>query len=263
MDKHGKYLLFNIEEFRKWLDDTDINRDIKVVQNHHTYKPDYKSFKKNYYALLTSMEKYHLKRGFSDIAQNLTIFPDGLIAVCRSFEKDPAGIKGANVGAICIENVGNFDSDIMKEEQKNAILNSNALLCKRFNIIPSINTIVYHHWFDLSSGLRTNGTGITKTCPGMNFFGGNTVEDASKNFIPEIKKKLDSLIDLKGNYNVKTGVVTASVLNCRENSSIKSAIIGKLKKDTIVNIYGEKSSWYLISNKSSQWVSKKYVKITG
>lgn len=264
MIKQGKFLLLNIEEFKKWLDDANIKREIKVIQNHHTYKPDYKSFKKNYYALLTSMEKYHLKRGFSEIAQNLTIFPDGLIAVCRSFEKDPAGIKGANTGSICIENIGNFDSEIMKEEQKIAILNSNAVLCKKFKIIPSINTIIYHHWFDLDSGLRTNGTGNTKTCPGINFFGGNTIESASKYFIPEIKRKLNLLeVSSNDNFYVKTGIVTASVLNCREDSSIKSAVIGKLKRDSAVTIYNENNGWYLINNKSSMWVSKKYIKITG
>ena len=264
MNKYGKFLLFNMEEFEKWLNDTSINRDIKVIQNHHTYEPDYKSFNKNYYELLSSIENYHLKRGFSEIAQNLTTFPDGLIAVCRSFEKDPAGIKGANTGAICIENVGNFDSDVMTQKQKTAILNTNAALCKRFKIIPSINTIIYHHWFDLNSGLRTNGTGITKTCPGIKFFGGNTVEDADKYFIPEIIRKLDMFKVLKSDVSyVKTGIVTASVLNCREDSSIKSAIIGKLKRDTIVNIYNENNGWYLISNKSSRWVSKEYIKITG
>jgi len=56
------------------------------------------------------MKNYHLSKSFSDIAQHFTTFPDGTILTGRSLEKTPAGISGFNSNAICIENLGNFDS---------------------------------------------------------------------------------------------------------------------------------------------------------
>lgn len=95
---------------------------------------------------------------------------------------------GANRFGLCIENIGNFDlgGDKMCQEQRMSILYVTALLCKVFNLKPSINTIVYYHWYDLSTGMRTNGSGETKSCPGNNWFGGNTVQACSKNFISAV-----------------------------------------------------------------------------
>lgn len=73
------------------------------------------------------------------------------------------------------------------------ILFLNALLCKKFNLAVNTDTIVYHHWYDLDIGKRTNGTGKVKTCPGTAFFGGNSVEDARKYFIPLINSAVASL----------------------------------------------------------------------
>lgn len=134
------------------------------------------------------MEHSHLERGFSQIAQHFTIFPDGKIVTGRSLEDVPAGIKGANAHGVCIENLGNFDVTEMTAEQKNTVICLTKLLLKKFNLIPSTSTVVYHHWYDLDTGVRTNGTGNTKTCPGAKFFGGNTVESCQKNLIPLLLK---------------------------------------------------------------------------
>ena len=58
----------------------------------------------------------------------------------------------------------------MNTEQQDAIVSVTASLCKRFNIPINTDRIVYHHWSDLNTGARTNGTGVTKTCPGTAFF---------------------------------------------------------------------------------------------
>jgi hypothetical protein len=92
------------------------------------------------------METAHLQRGFSEIAQNLTTFPDGTIALCRSIDTMPAGIKGANKNGICVENVGNFDlgQDAMTPKQRDCIIHSFALLCKKFSLHPDSANVVYH-----------------------------------------------------------------------------------------------------------------------
>lgn len=189
-----KFKLLTVAEFEVWLNSRKCKRVIRIIQNHHTYLPDYKSFNgTNHLALLKGMENYHVNNnGWSEIAQTFTTFPDGKIAVCRDIDKIPAGIKGANKNGICIEHLGNFDAgkDTMTSEHKECIISLNALLCKRFKLKADTDHIVYHHWYDLKSGLRRNGAGSTKSCPGTAFFGGNSVISARQNFIPLISSKI-------------------------------------------------------------------------
>ncbi|HEY6251370.1 MAG TPA: N-acetylmuramoyl-L-alanine amidase, partial [Candidatus Angelobacter sp.] len=100
-----------------------------------------------------------------------------------------------NSHGLCIENLGDFDTgkDNMSAAQEDCIPKVNALLCRKFNLKPSTDSIVFHHWFDLVTGQRTNGAGSTKTCPGTGFFGGNTVSSAQANFIPLIVQELANL----------------------------------------------------------------------
>jgi hypothetical protein len=195
MQQQGKFILFTLAEFAEWLKQKQVTRQICLVQNHHTYSPGYQDFKPgSHFMLLKNMEAYHMApkpkgAGMAEIAQNLTIFPDGVIAICRDMDKAPAGIFGANSNGICIENIGNFDAghDVMTEVQKDAIIRVNALLCLKFDLPVDTDHIVYHHWYDLDTGKRTNGTGNVKTCPGTAFFGGNTVLSAYANFLPLVQ----------------------------------------------------------------------------
>lgn len=192
--KSDKYFtLMTIDEFEKWLFNSKFKRNIKTIQNHHTYSPSYKNFDgNNHFKLMLGMRNYHVNtKGWSDIAQHFSTFPDGTIVTGRNLNNDPAGILGFNKSSICIEHLGNFDKgqDVMTSKQKETILKLNYLLCKRFNIDINTNNIVYHHWFDLDLGKRINDkSGNTKSCPGSNFFGGNTVSAANSNFISLIKQ---------------------------------------------------------------------------
>lgn len=197
MKQKGKFLLFDFAEFSAWLAGLHTTRIIQLVQNHHTYLPDYVTFRKlpDHFHWLESMETFQMGNGFSQIAQNLTTFPDGTIAVGRPFDIIPAGIKGANAHGLCIEHLGNFDigKDQMTDVHHDTIVKLNALLCKHFNIHISTNGIQYHHWWDIVTGERTNGTGAVKSCPGTNFFGGNSVESCEKNFLPLVTNALQTI----------------------------------------------------------------------
>lgn len=185
----------NSTEFENWLKSQKVTRKIKLIQIHHT-ATKLSTFKNNHFALQKSMKSFHLSRGFSDIAQQFTIFPDGSIVTGRSLNTNPAGITGANTGAICIENYGWFDKnyDAMSQVQKDAIIKYVAILCKHFKLTPSANTIVYHCWYT-SKGKKLNDYVIgksCKTCPGTNFFGGNTFNAYMTNFLPLVKKEFDN-----------------------------------------------------------------------
>lgn len=191
------FKLMTTDEFRKWLFNTYFKRTINLIQIHHTYLPDYNAWRKVPEHILhcKQMENYQTKvrePRFDSIGQNLTIFPDGKVVLCRPFDIAPAGIKGANSHGICIEIVGNFDEgkDKMTEEQREAVLKVVASLCSRFMIPADTANIVYHHWFDLATGTRTNGKGKTKSCPGTGFFFGNSVDDAKKHFIPAVQEAM-------------------------------------------------------------------------
>ncbi|MBI1746784.1 MAG: amidase [Acidobacteria bacterium] len=266
MKKKGRFILFALSEFGEWLKHNHFHRVIHLIQNHHTFIPDYSHFKgNNHFVLLDRMENAHFQRGFSEIAQNLTTFPDGTIAVCRSLDKIPAGIKGANQNGICLENVGNFDrgADTMSAAQKEAIIQLNALLCTKFGLTSHTDTIVYHHWYDLITGVRTNGSGTTKSCAGTNFFGGNTIEAAEAQFIPLIEQALSATVT-SGTHGypppLRTGEVTAFNLNVRIGPSASSRVVKTLPKGIIVPIFEERDGWYRIHPGEPHWVNGRYMR---
>src|SRR5690606_36507308 len=106
----------------------NVTRKINKIQHHHTWAPSYRHFKgSNHFAILNGMKNHHVnKMKWRNIAQNLTTFPDGRIAISRPFNDEPEGSIGpiANSGAIMIENLGNFDigKDQMTQEHKEIIV---------------------------------------------------------------------------------------------------------------------------------------------
>ncbi|PIH56950.1 peptidoglycan recognition family protein [Paenibacillus sp. LK1] len=159
MIQKGNFLLLDIEEFRPWLQKQKITRDINKLQVHHTYLPNYTTRKnQDPFKCLEGMRNSHLNQGWNDIGQNFTLFETGQIgySLGRNLNVTPAGIKGANTGALCIEIIGNFDvgGDSMTDIQKRAIVHIYACLCEKFNIPVDTNHIVYHHWYNLETGKR-------------------------------------------------------------------------------------------------------------
>jgi len=263
--KYG-FSKFSVNEFKEWLSTLKVGRTILKVQQHHTYSPSYVHFKSdNHFDLQKAMKNYHVvHNGWSDIGQHFTVFPDGSILTGRNIEKSPACIYGQNTNSICIENLGNFDigGDQMSPEQKNAIIEVTRLLCVKFNLPINKDRIVYHHWFDLVSGARNDGTKNNKSCPGTNFFGGNKVADAENNFYPLVKGLInDNDIKVNDDSILKYVMVTSSTLNVREQSNYESSKAkdrNPIKFGSVLRVYREENDWLKISNSSEHWVSKRY-----
>lgn len=168
-------------------------RKITAIHNHHTWKPRYNNFTgKNHQQLNQAMRNYHVNTlKWLDIGHHFTTFRDGKAISGRTLEKNPACIKYNNKGAICLEHLGNFDygGDQMSHDHENIIIAINAMLAHFFKLPVDTDHILYHHWFDMSTGKRTNGnSGSVKSCPGNNFFGGNKIEDCRTNFLPRIRR---------------------------------------------------------------------------
>lgn len=195
---------YDIDGFKKYMDGIKVERKIERIQLHHTYSPSYAQFNgNNHDALQNGMRDYHVNvRNYSDIAQHFTIFPDGIIMTGRSFEAMPAGIFGGNAGAICVECLGNFDKggDVMTETQKKAIVAAVKILLDKFKLKAEDN-VTYHAWWTSSGselGDYVKGKS-SKTCPGTNFFGGNTITAYENNLMPLIKNygKEEKAVELK------------------------------------------------------------------
>lgn len=262
--KHG-FNKLSVAEFKTWISATSVTRMITRVQEHHTWIPNYESFSgSNHFEMQRSMKDHHVgKNGWSDIGQHFSIFPDGMIVTGRPMNAAPACIYGNNADSICIENVGNFDvgKDAMSAAQRDAIIQVTGALAKRFNLTPvTTNNIVYHHWFDLNTGARTNGAGITKSCPGTAFFGGNTVSDCQANFLPLVRAAMGNTITIEPD---RYGRVRAfDPLNVRIEASATASLAADqspLEAGSIVRIFGETNGWLKVSNSKEHWVYSRYV----
>ena len=194
----GNFLLMESSELQRWLQQQKITRLINKLQVHHTWLPNYSTRRnQDHFKALEGIRNTHLANGWTATGQNITVFEDGKIAISldRDLNKTPAGIKGANTGAVCIEIIGNFDigGDRMTDEQRQAVLHLYACLAIKLNIPINTNNIVYHAWYTSSGqwiGDYVQGRS-SKTCPGTNFFGdGNSRLAASQGFIPAVKAEV-------------------------------------------------------------------------
>ena len=223
MKQDGKFILMNREELRGYIEGLKGAKSFKTIQQHHTASPAYKDVKNNHFHLMKSMENYHVGTlKMSEIAQHFSTFPDGIICVGRPLTKDGGGfLSPLNKDSITIENVGNFDTDIMTGEQKQSIILLNALLCKKFNIVPSTPTLIYHCWVQ------------NKSCPGLKWFGGNTKTAAEKNFIPLVKTAIEDLMTFEEALGIvaeKADTVYQYWLKRKDIDPAFSALIIKIAK---------------------------------
>lgn len=251
--KYGFIKFENIKEFKIWLDSQKISRKIKKLQVHHTYSPSYKHFDgNNHFERQKAMKDYHVNNNkWSDIAQHFTIFPDGSILTGRSLNETPIGIRGANVNGICIEILGNFDTncDVMNNIQKESIIAVYSLLCDKFNLIPSEKTITYHSWWQSNGVYLANyiPSKSSKTCPGLNFFGGNAMQSFKTNFLPLIMEykynEKEKIIDMEkivlyfGDADIFAATLVSQKFRCplMKKSDFENS---KLKANEVIQIGG-------------------------
>ncbi|MFP4976402.1 N-acetylmuramoyl-L-alanine amidase [Paenibacillus sp. CN-4] len=201
MQRSNNFLVMAREEFRPWLQQQKITRTITRLQVHHTWRPAYEHFKDGREMdRLEAMRNSHMQtNGWREIGQNITTFPNGKIGISlgRTLNDTPAGIAEANTGALCIEHLGNFDrgGDALSPEQRETIIHVYATLAERLGLPIDPAHIVYHAWYtpdgrwlgDYKPGQSS------KTCPGTNFFGGNTAGAARRNFLPLVQAEYNRL----------------------------------------------------------------------
>lgn len=102
-------------------------RRIWRVDMHHTFQPDHARWRAiGSAACQDGMCRYHVQdRGFDDIAQHVSIMPDGSIWSGRDWNWTPASVGyGMNRGVFMFEAVGNFDvgNDTLEGAQLSSVL---------------------------------------------------------------------------------------------------------------------------------------------
>ncbi|HEX8693113.1 MAG TPA: peptidoglycan recognition family protein, partial [Longimicrobium sp.] len=112
-----------IEQFADELDRFKFTRKVTGVHMHHTWKPtqaDYRGL-----STIEGMWKFHTQNnGWSDIAQHVSIAPDGTIWTGRDWNVTPASATGFSSGAFMFETIGNFDvgHETLAGEQLRAVV---------------------------------------------------------------------------------------------------------------------------------------------
>ncbi|MEO6319572.1 MAG: peptidoglycan recognition family protein [Polaromonas sp.] len=145
------------EQFEQLLHKFPFTRKIDAVHMHHTWRPRHADFRGH--DTIVSMWRHHTQvNGWSDIAQHITIDPDGMIWLGRNWNLPPASAAGHNgnkaFGPFMFEMIGDFDKnrDPFGGKQKETALKVIALVQLHFHL-PS-------------SSLRFHNAMSPKSCPG-------------------------------------------------------------------------------------------------
>lgn len=147
----------DLDEFEALLDKFNFRRRINAVHMHHTWKPTRSQFK-GHDTIVAIWQFHTVVNKWRDIAQHLTIDPEGAIWLGRDWNLAPASASGHNgneqAGPFMFETVGNFDTghDLLDGAQRQTVLGVIARVQKRFGLSPE--TLVFHNAM------------APKTCPG-------------------------------------------------------------------------------------------------
>jgi hypothetical protein len=132
-------------------------RKITAVHIHHTWRPTAGQWRGK--QTVEAMRRVHMEKGWNDIAQHLTIGPDGTLWSGRSLAAPPASAIGhngnASEGPFMIEMVGDFDigRDPFRAPQSTAAYRAVGLLCLHFSL--RAEDVRFHREYNAG-----------KTCPG-------------------------------------------------------------------------------------------------
>lgn len=144
------------------------------IHVHHTWRPNHSQYRG--LSSIESMRNYHVyEKGWSDIAQHVSIGPDGSIWTGRDWNRTPVSAFGFNhAGVFMIETIGDFDhgKDELKGAQYDALLTVVAGIQDLFGL-PLWWSIKFHN--------QMSG----KTCPGSAI--------SRSKFIIDVRSKLAEL----------------------------------------------------------------------
>jgi hypothetical protein len=130
------------------------NPNKTLIHMHHTWRPDHSQYVG--LASIEGMYEYHINNnGWSDIAQHISIAPDGTVWSGRPWNKSPASALGFNSRSVFMfETIGDFDvgKDPLEGMQLDTVVTVIATIMNRFSLG--------------AGALRFHNEMSPKTCPG-------------------------------------------------------------------------------------------------
>ncbi|MGB5853756.1 MAG: caspase family protein [Oceanisphaera sp.] len=155
-------------EFSDLLVQFNFTRRINMVHVHHTWRPNHAQYRGH--DSIESMWRYHTQNnGWRDIAQHVSIGPEGAIWLGRNFNLAPASASGHNGSAVSgpfmIEVIGDFDlgQDQLMGVQHSALIHVISAVQQHFNL-PS-TAMMFHNMMS------------SKSCPGTSVVFDELVEE--------------------------------------------------------------------------------------
>ncbi|TKB24681.1 peptidase C14 [Desulfopila sp. IMCC35006] len=147
-----------LEEFINLLNRFRFTRKIDAVHMHHTWRPNHSQYQG--VKSIEGMWRYHTQEnGWSDIAQHISIAPDGTIWTGRDWNAQPVSARGYNgtriSGPFMFEIIGDFDRgcDPFAGAQRAAVLGVIASVQEKFGL--PLESLRFHNFMT-----------DQKTCPG-------------------------------------------------------------------------------------------------
>jgi hypothetical protein len=150
-----------ISEFTREVHSFPWQRRVWRIDVHHSVVPSIAN-----YEGLASIEGIWQRdleyRHFEDIAQHVSIAPDGTIWTGRDWNRTPASIgRHMNLGAFMIELIGNFDNgrDILRGPQLMALIE--AIDCVQIQFALPVQALLFHRDVPQAE-CSSPGSGIVK-----------------------------------------------------------------------------------------------------
>jgi len=152
------------------------NRRVWRVDMHHTFHPSHADYDGE--ACIARMCKFHVEtRKWDDIAQHVSIAPDGTIWTGRDWNKTPASVGGVlNQGAFMFEAIGNFDAghDRLDGEQLKSVVTVIRAVQRRFRLPPE--ALLFHREVPVTA----------KTCPGTSVDKADVLARVARLQLPQV-----------------------------------------------------------------------------
>ena len=151
-------------------------RRVWRIDMHHTWYPSHADYDGE--ACIARMRASHVnERKFDDIAQHVTIAPDGVIWTGRDWNTTPASVGGVlNRDAFMFEAIGNFDAghDKLRGEQLTSVVMVIRAVQRRFRLPPE--ALLFHRDVPVTA----------KSCPGTSVDKADVLRRVAKLELPQV-----------------------------------------------------------------------------
>lgn len=135
----SKWKVMTTDGLLQYMNEFEWSRDINQLHIHHTWRPSHEHYDgSNGQQLQQNMYDYHVNTNeWADIAQSITLLPDGRWVLGRDFNTTPISISGWNTGSFAVEMIGDFDigNDIFEGAQKESMMKLGAFMVNKFGLV--------------------------------------------------------------------------------------------------------------------------------